>query len=310
MSLNILFAGGARRWPDYRAPLEAALKAEGIDADLDTAFPPEAVDYIVYAPNDELTDFSPFVNAKAVMNLWAGVEDLAGNPTLTQPLTRMVDSGLREGMVQWVAGHVLRHHLGLDADIVNPAHEWKPRLPPLTRQRPVTILGLGQLGAACGQALAGLGFPVTGWSRSRKSLDGIDCLSGEDGLAEALHRAEIAVLLLPLTPDTRDLMDASRLALLPRGAVLLNPGRGPLIDDAALIAALDAGHLAHATLDTFREEPLPKAHPFWAHPRVTVTPHIASDTRPDTASEVIAENIRRSEAGEPLLYLVDKTAGY
>jgi glyoxylate/hydroxypyruvate reductase A len=158
--------------------------------------------------------------------------------------------------------------------------------------------------------LAHLGFPVTGWSRSPKQIDGLRCLSGEDGLRAALQEADILVLLLPLTPETENLLNADRLALLPPGAVILNPGRGPLIDDDALLAALDRGHLGHATLDVFRTEPLPPEHPFWAHPRVTVTPHIASETRPETAAEVIAENIRRGEAGQPLLHLVDRDAGY
>jgi glyoxylate/hydroxypyruvate reductase A len=118
------------------------------------------------------------------------------------------------------------------------------------------------------------------------------------------------VLLLPSTPATEGLLDAARLARLPRGARLINPGRGSLIDDAALLAALDAGHIAHATLDVFREEPLPPAHPYWSHPRVTVTPHVAAATRPSTSAEVIAENLARAEAGMPLLHLVDRALGY
>jgi glyoxylate/hydroxypyruvate reductase len=125
-----------------------------------------------------------------------------------------------------------------------------------------------------------------------------------------LARAEILVLLLPATPSTDGLIDAARLARLPRGARLINPGRGTLIDDAALLAALDEGRVGHATLDVFREEPLPPEHPYWAHPRVTVTPHIAAETRPATAAAVIAENIARVEAGEPLLHRVDRTLGY
>jgi glyoxylate/hydroxypyruvate reductase A len=118
------------------------------------------------------------------------------------------------------------------------------------------------------------------------------------------------VLLLPNTPETENVMDARTLALLAPGAVLINPGRGTLIDDGALLAALDSGPIGHATLDVFRQEPLPPEHPFWAHPKVTVTPHIASETRPETAAEVIAENVRRGEAGEPFLHLVDRDRGY
>jgi glyoxylate/hydroxypyruvate reductase A len=172
------------------------------------------------------------------------------------------------------------------------------------------MLGLGELGAACARALASLNFRVSGWSRGPKSIDGVETFSGDAGLDTVLSRAEIVVLLLPLTPDTENLMNTDRLARLPEGAVIVNPGRGPLIDDDALIAALDSGHLAHATLDVFREEPLPPAHPFWAHPKVTVTPHVASETRPATAARTIAENVRRGEAGEPFLYLVDRGRAY
>ena len=125
-----------------------------------------------------------------------------------------------------------------------------------------------------------------------------------------LARAEIVVLLMPLTPDTTNVLNARRLALLPQGAVIINPGRGPLIDDDALLAALDSGAIGHATLDVFRVEPLPPEHRYWAHPRVTVTPHIAADTRVTSACKVLVENIRRGEAGEPFLYLVDRVRGY
>jgi len=309
--IKILFAAGREDcWPDYARVLPEALLAAGLQAEIRQDWPPAEVDYIIYAPNDRLTDFRPYTRARAVLNLWAGVETLTRNATLTQPLTRMVDRGLTEGMVEWVTAHVLRYHLGIDAQIVNPENAWNWSPPPLARQRSVSVLGLGELGAACAQTLAGLNFRVTGWSRSQKRIDGVTCVAGDAGLAEALSAAEILVLLLPLTPATENLMNADRLAAMPRGAKLLNPGRGPLIDDAALLAALDAGQIGHATLDVFRAEPLPACDPYWAHPNVTVTPHIASSTRPATAAEIIAENIRRSEAGEDLMFLVDRSAGY
>jgi glyoxylate/hydroxypyruvate reductase A len=299
------------RWEDYAQVLPEALRTLGVDAVLVTDAPdPAAVDYIIYAPSSPLQDFTPFVNVKAVLSLWAGVERIVGNASLTQPLCRMVDNGLTEGMVEWVVGHALRHHLGMDRHIVNPGHVWDPTCPPLARERPVTMLGMGALGTACAQALAALHFPVTGWSRTAKEVAGVACVHGEAGLEAALRGAQIVVTLLPKTPETENLLNAARLAMLPRGAVILNPGRGPLIDDEALLAALDAGQIGHATLDVFRVEPLPAGHRYWSHPNVTVTPHIAADTRVLGAARVLAENIRRGEAGEPLLYLVDRARGY
>ncbi|WP_457650989.1 2-hydroxyacid dehydrogenase [Profundibacter sp.] len=308
---TILFAAGSERWTEYEGPLRNALDALGLEYTLSPETDdPAQVDYIIYAPNPSLTDFTPYTNAKAVLSLWAGVERIVGNETLTMPLARMVNDGMTEGMVEWVVANVLRHHLGLDRYVLNPTREWAPRVPPLARDRKVAVLGLGALGQACAQGLAGLNFDVIGWSRSQKDIAGITCLSGDDGLVQTLSQAEILVLLLPLTADTENLLNAQRLAQMPKGAVVINPGRGPLIDDDALLAALDSGHISHATLDVFRKEPLPADHPYWTHPNVTVTPHIASDSRTDSAAQVIAENIWRGEAGEPLLHLVDRGAGY
>ena len=313
MSARILFSAPRGDWDDYRAVLSSAVAEAGVVAEFEHALMPDhadTVDYIVYAPSSRLRDFTPFTNAKAVLNLWAGVEEVVSNETLTQPLARMVDPGLTAGMVEYCVGHVMRHHLGIDLDLARQGGVWQPRVPPLAHERRVTILGLGELGAAVGTALTALGFPVTGWSRSPKALAGITCLSGDEGLREALGAADILILLLPLTAETDGLLNARRMAQLPEGAVLLNPGRGPIVSDPALLDALEKGRIAHATLDVFREEPLPKDHPFWHHPQITVTPHIASATRPSTASRVIAENIRRGEAGEPFLHLVDRTLGY
>jgi glyoxylate/hydroxypyruvate reductase A len=277
-----------------------------------TAAPdPSQIDYVIYSPDGGLEDFAPYTNAKAVLSLWAGVDRIVANTTLTQPLVRMVDPvGLTGGMVEWVSGHVLRHHLGMDAHIHGQDGDWRTDVPPLAQNRPVTILGLGELGQAVAHSLTQLGFPVTGWSRSTKTVENVTCLAGETTLNAAVSDAQILVLLLPDTPATDCIVNADVLAALPKGAFLINPGRGTLIDDAALLAALDADQIGHATLDTFRTEPLPKDHRFWSHPKVTVTPHIASETRPETASQVIAQNIHRNETGRPLLHLVDKALGY
>ena len=199
MSVNVLFAALPERWETYKIPLKTAFSEQGVDANLSMDLPADQVDYIIYAPNSELQDFTPFSRARAVLNLWAGVEDVVGNDTLRIPLARMVDDGLTQGMVEWVTGHALRHHLGMDRHILGQDGVWRKVIPPLASDRPVTLLGLGELGQACALALAGLGFPVTGWSRTTKSVEGITCLSGDEGLRKALNSAEILILLLPLT---------------------------------------------------------------------------------------------------------------
>lgn len=307
--LTVLFAAPAL-WAEYHDHLPTALAEKGLAARVVTEAAPETVDYIVYAPSAPLQDFGPYTRTKAVLSLWAGVERIVSNQTLDKPLCRMVDPGLTEGMVEWVVGHALRHHLGMDRHVVNPGHVWDPTCPPLARERPVAMLGLGALGLAAARALQALNFPVRGWSRTPKEVPGLPTDHGPEGLLRVLHGAQIVVTLLPKTPQTENIIDSQTLAAMARGAVILNPGRGALIDDAALLAALDAGQIGHATLDVFRTEPLPAEHPYWRHPRVTVTPHIAADTRAVTAARVIAENIRRGEAGEPLLHQVDRARGY
>ena len=307
--INVLFAALPARWDEFAPHLRSAFDAAGLEVDLRQDFAPAEVDYIVYAPNGDLQDFTPYTRCKAVLSLWAGVEQIVTNETLTQPLCRMVDPGLTQAMVEWVTGHVLRYHLGIDANLANQT-TWDPVAPPLAQDRHIGILGLGALGAACGQALAQLGFNVHGWSRTEKQIEGLTCHHGDAGLHATLRRSEILTLLLPDTAATTHVLNAETLALMPKGACILNPGRGPLIDDTALLAALDSGQIAHATLDVFRIEPLPAENPYWAHPNVTVTPHIAAATRASTAAGVIAENIHRAEAGAPLHHLVDRTRGY
>lgn len=310
MTLTVLFAASNDNWHHYGTPLKQALTEIFPDVQLVTSAVPETVDYIVYAPTSSLQDFTPYTHTKAVISLWAGVESIVTNDTLTMPLVRMVDPGMTRSMTAWVVGHVLRYHLGMDAHINNPDNQWTPESPPYIGHRQVCVLGLGALGRAAATALRDLGFAVSGWSRSAKTLDGITTYSGQEGLSRALQSAEIVVLLMPDTADTENTLNAETLALLPVGAKIINPGRGPLIDDAALIEALDSGRVAHATLDVFRTEPLPQEHPYWAHPNVTVTPHIAAETNAETATQVIADTIRLSEEGAPLPNLVDRHRGY
>ena len=310
MTLRILFSASKENWSEYKAPLEEAFASVSLDYDLRTSFAPSEVDYIVYAPSSLLQDFSTYTSLKAVLNLWAGVERVAFNKTLKVPLARMVDQDLTSGMVEWVTGHTLRHHLGIDKHINGQDGVWRPYVPPLAKDRIVTILGLGTLGVACGTALKNLSFNVRGWSRRKKSINGISCFCGNDQIDVSLMDADIVILLLPDTPPTQNILNHHTLNLTKRGAFVLNPGRGALIDDDALIAALDNGQLEHATLDVFRIEPLPKNHRYWSHKKVTVVPHKAAETRPRASSQVIARNIKRAENGQELLHLVDREAGY
>ena len=310
MTIKILFSANEENWKRYKAPLQDALDDKSLDYELGTNITPSEVDYIIYAPSSSLQDFSPYTKLKAVLNLWAGVEGVTNNKTLNVPLARMVDSGLTDGMVEWVTGHTLRHHLGIDKHIHGQDGIWRSYVPPLAKDRVITILGLGTLGTACGIALKRLGFNVRGWSRREKSVDGILCFYGDEQIDSSLMDADIVVLLLPDTPLTQNILNQHTLNLLKRGAFVLNPGRGPLIDDDALLVALDSGQIEHATLDVFRIEPLPKNHQYWSNNKVTVIPHKASETRPRTASQVIAMNIKRAENGQKLLYLVDRENGY
>ena len=310
MPLTVLFAASNDDWQNYSDALKAAFADAGLEADLVTKAAAEDVDYIVYAPTSALQDFAPYTNTKAVLSLWAGVEKIVTNETLTMPLARMVDPGMTQSMTEWVTGHVMRYHLGMDAHIVNPDQNWVWHSNPLAQERTVCFLGLGELGTAAARSLLSLNFNVTGWSRSPKSIDGVRTFHGDDGLRHALGTADILVLLLPDTAATEKTLNSETISLLPKGARILNPGRGPLIDDAALLDALNSGHIAHATLDVFRVEPVPVNHPYWSHPNVTVTPHIAAATRPITSAKEIALNIKRCQAGEPMLNLVDRKRGY
>ena len=306
----ILFSARPETWAAYETHLRSAFAQLSIDVSIGPDVPDEDVEFIIYAPNGGLSDFGRFPRLKAVQSLWAGVERIVGNQTLTVPLARMVDPGRTQGMVDWCVAHVMRHHVGLDADVMRQDANWVPHVPPLASERCVTVLGMGALGSAVADALALLGFRVHGWSRTPKVRGGLTCHSGPDGLKASLRAAQILVLLLPDTPATENIIDATALDLMPHGAFIINPGRGPLIDDAALLAALDDGRIAHATLDTFRVEPLPQDHRYWTHPSVTVTPHIASETRPSTAARSAAENIARAMRGDTMHHLVDPARGY
>ncbi|MFO1425702.1 MAG: glyoxylate/hydroxypyruvate reductase A [Steroidobacteraceae bacterium] len=226
-------------------------------------------------------------------------------------VVRMVEPGIVEGVVEWATLAVLAAHRELVGLIEQQRRrEWQWRAAAPARQRRVGVLGLGVLGRALLERIAPFGFRRLGWSRSARAIEGVDCHAGDSSLETFLGQCDILVCLLPLTAQTRGLLDARRLAALPPGATLVNGARGAIVDTAALLEALDAGRLGAAILDVVDPEPLPPAHPLWNHPRVLITPHVAGMTRPESAARVVIEQVRRHRAGGALEQRIDRARGY
>ena len=273
---------------------------------------PSEIGYaLVWRPEPGLLASLP--NLKLILSLGAGVDHILGDPQLPQgvPIVRLVDPYLSAAMSEYVALQVLRlHRQDVDYHIQQEAEIWRELPQKNASERPVGILGLGEIGQHAGGKLASLGFPVLGWSRSAKTIAGFTTYAGAAGLTQMLGKTEVLVCLLPLTSETQGILCARTFAALPVGAAIVNAGRGAHLVEEDLIPTLDSGQLAAAALDVFREEPLPPGHPFWHHPRVLVTPHIAGITNPATAAPIILDNIRRFEEGRPLMNQVDPAQGY
>jgi glyoxylate/hydroxypyruvate reductase len=257
-------------------------------------------------------ELARYPNLKAILSLGAGIEGLIADPTLPEvPVARMVDPSLTSTMTEYVLLAVLRHHRSFDRfERAQRVRRWEFALPPQPGEREVGIMGLGELGAAAARLLLKHGFPVTGWSRTAKAIDGVTSYCGRSELHAFLHRAQILVCLLPLTAETRGILDAATFDGLPHGAVVINVARGAHLVETDLLAALDSGHLAGATLDVFADEPLPPDNPLWQHPKVLITPHVASYSVPAIAADGVVDNLRRALAGLPLNYQVDRAQGY
>ena len=251
-------------------------------------------------------------NLRLILSLGAGVDAMLADPTLPDlPLCRLVDPSLTRMMGEFVLTLVLKYHRQLDVFAREQRRaRWSFALPPQPEATVVGILGLGELGAHAARVLGSHGFTVRGWSRTRRELAGVATFAGPEELAEFLAGTAILVCLLPLTDRTRGILDAGLLAGLPPGARLINLGRGQHLVEQDLIDALDRGHLAHASLDCFAGEPLPPEHPFWRHPLIDVTPHVASFALPESAADGVVDNLRRLRAGLPLRNLVDRQRGY
>jgi glyoxylate/hydroxypyruvate reductase A len=290
--------------------LQALLPDEDIRVWPDIGDPASVEVAVVWIPPEE--GLVSFTGLRAVQSLGAGINQLGMHLFPPQVrVARLVDRGLTGMMTEYALLAALRYARNFDAhERAQRASTWDYIMPTGVGSFTVGVMGLGVIGAAVAQRLAANGFAVRGWSRSAKSLEGVACFSGEAGLAEFLGGTRILINLLPLTPQTENILDAKLFAALPQGAFVVNIGRGAHLADADLLAALDSGHLAGATLDVFRPEPLPPEHPFWQHPRILMTPHVAGTGDPDSAAEVVAENIRRARSGATLLNEVDRARGY
>ena len=288
--LNMLLPGVLiQQWPHYTAPDQVQMAV------------------VWKQPQGSLAALS---NLKSLQSFGAGVDSIVSDPTLPDlPLSRIVDPALASSMANYLAGIVLHYQLRLDVFQRQQQQQlWKPKSPRLIKH--ICVLGLGELGQAAAQYFVQQGYQVSGWSRSIKLLDGIESYAGEEGFIKAVSAADLVICLLPLTPDTNNFLNTERLRAFKAGAILVNVARGAIVDDAALLAALDSGQLQAACLDVFREEPLPAVDPYWQHPAVLVTPHCSAVTNVDTAIHQIVENYQRTLNGLPLMHLVNRERGY
>ena len=310
--MNILVSTGPTS-NEYKKILMEEIKSQSLDCKLveDISRRGE-VNAIIYSDDCEISDFSIFPENTIIFSTFAGVEKTLLNETIVQPLVRLIDVEMNDCMAEWCAAHVLRYHLDLDNYIKPIKKEWtipnKERL--LAKQVNIGILGLGTLGSAAARKLKKLDFNVAGWSATKKKLGGVKSLVGQEGLHQILSTSDYLILLLPLTEQTKTIINSESLELVKTGAVLINAGRGGLIRDNDLLRALDGGKLSACTLDVFNEEPLPPQHPFWHHDKVTVTPHISAPTRLKSSIRSILKNISRIKKGLQPIGLVEKERHY
>jgi glyoxylate/hydroxypyruvate reductase A len=266
---------------------------------------------VLWAPTPGLLD--GLADVKAIFLMGAGVDAILkfGDALPPVPIIRLGDAGMAEQMADYVAHAVLRYFRRFD-DYERQAREglWRPLQLPDKKAFTVGVLGLGKLGVPVVRTLRQLGFPVRGWSRTPKDLPGVECFAGMDQLDRFLSATRVLVCMLPLTPETNNLLDRARLSRLPEGAYLINVARGAQVAEPDLLALIRAGHIAGATLDVFRNEPLPAPHPFWSEPRITITPHISALTLREEAVRQIAAKIKLLESGEAVADVVDRNRGY
>lgn len=306
MHITVCLTG--QRADPWISGLQAALPQATVTAWSPGA--PPADHAVVWAPPQAFLDTQPAL--RAIFNIGAGVDALlALRLPAGVPVVRLDDSGMAVQMAEFVTHAVVRHFRELDGYAADTAAgRWSYRKPRARADYPVGILGLGVLGQRVAAALQTFEFPVRGWSRSPKAVNGIDCFAGDDQLDTFLAGCRVLVCLLPLTPETEGILCRRTLSRLLPDAFVVNVARGGHLVEEDLLALLDEGHLAGAALDVFRTEPLPAGHPFWTHPKVVVTPHTAARTLRDESIAQIAGKIAALERGEPIAGVVDPVRGY
>ncbi|MDE8603661.1 glyoxylate/hydroxypyruvate reductase A [Marinomonas sp. RSW2] len=267
---------------------------------------------VAIVANPDPQDLLALPALKWVHSMWAGVERMMNE--LSSPpfsIVRLIDPDLAKTMSEAVLAWTLFLHRDMPAYAKQQASQsWLQRPMVRAQDRRIGVLGLGELGKVSAQRLAQNGFSVSGWSRNAKQVDGITCFHGEGGLTSLLDQSDILVCLLPLTMETKGLLNQQALSRLPEGASLINFARGPIIDDEALLVMLDENHIYHAVLDVFEQEPLPVDHSYWHNASVTVLPHISAPTHPVSASDIVASNIRNFRLTGDIPPAVDPVRGY
>ncbi|SFX45608.1 2-hydroxyacid dehydrogenase [Marinospirillum alkaliphilum] len=257
--------------------------------------------------------FARFPKLEAVFALGAGVDAFMRRSDLpeTVPLMRLLDAGMAQQMVEYILWAVLTVQRDFDRyQQQQLQQQWQEQTARSVTEMRLGVLGLGALGQQVARQLAGLGYPVTGWKRSSLDLPGVRVLTGDEGFKQLLQTSDVLISLLPNTPATQGMLNADCLGLLPQGAVLVNVARGVQVVDEDLLQLLDNGHLRLAVLDVFHQEPLPADHPFWGHPKVVLTPHVAAATLPEPAITQVLDNLHRLQRGETPRGLVTGSAGY